>query len=38
MLQIFKKKKWLAEEPYQTLHLEAEEMNKMLSGLINSIK
>jgi len=38
MLQIFKKKNWLGEKPYQTLYLEAEEMNKMLSGLINSLK
>ena len=38
MLQIFKKKRWLGEKAYQTLYLEAEEMNKMLSGLINSIK
>ena len=38
MLQIFKKKKWLGEKAYQTLYLEAEEMNKMLSGLINSIR
>ena len=37
MLQIFKKKKWLSKRAYQTLYLEAEEMNKMLSGLINSI-
>ena len=38
MLQIFKKKKWLGEKAYQTLYPEAEEMNKMLSGLINSIR
>ena len=38
MLQIFVKKKWLGAKPHQTLYLEAEEMNKMLSGSINSIK
>ena len=37
-LQIFKKLKWLKEESYQNLYAEAEEINKMLSGLINSIK
>jgi len=37
MLQIFKKKKWLKETSYEKLYLEAEEINKMLSGLINSI-
>ena len=38
MLQIFRKKKWLDKESYEKLYLEAEEVNKMLSGLINSIK
>ena len=37
-LQIFKKFKWLNENSYQNLYGEAEEINKMLSGLINSIK
>ena len=37
-LQIFKKLKWLKEESYKNLYAEAEEINKMLSGLINSIK
>jgi len=37
-LQIFKKLKWLNEESYKNLYGEAEEINKMLSGLINSIK
>lgn len=38
MLQILKKKKWLKGETYQELYAEAEEINKMLSGLINSIQ
>jgi four helix bundle protein len=38
MLQIFKKKKWLNEKSYGQLYSESEEINKMLSGLINSIK
>jgi four helix bundle protein len=37
-LQIFKKLKWLNEKSYRKLYSEAEEINKMLSGLINSIK
>ena len=37
-LQIFKKLKWLKEESYKNLYAEAQEINKMLSGLINSIK
>ena len=37
-LQIFKKLKWLNEESYKNLYGEAEEISKMLSGLINSIK
>jgi len=37
-LQIFKKLKWLKEKSYNKLYGEAEEINKMLSGLINSIK
>ena len=37
-LQIFKKLKWLDEKPYNKLYSEAEEINKMLSGLINSIR
>jgi four helix bundle protein len=36
-LQIFKKLKWLNEVSYNKLYFEAEEINKMLSGLINSI-
>lgn len=38
MLQIFLKKNWLDQDSYNTLHAEAEEINKMLSGLINSLK
>jgi four helix bundle protein len=38
MLQIFKKKTWLELSAYQKLYSEAEEISKMLSGLINSIK
>jgi len=38
MLQIFRKKHWLEKEYYQKLYLEAEEINKMISGLISSIK
>ncbi len=38
MLQIFKKKKWIEKTSYINLFNEAEEINKMLSGLINSLK
>jgi len=38
MLQIFGKKHWLDKEYYQKLYLEAEEINKMISGLISAIK
>ena len=38
MLQIFRKKYWLDKEYYQKLYLEAEEINKMISGLISSIQ
>ena len=37
-LQIFKKLKWLNEKSYINLYGEAEEINKMLSGLISSLK
>ena len=37
MLQIFKKKNWLETVSYNRLYSEAEEINRMLSGLINSI-
>ena len=38
ILQIFKKLKWLNEDIYWTLYNDSVEINKMLSGLINSIK
>jgi four helix bundle protein len=34
---LFKKLKWLKEESFKKIYTEAEEINKMLSGLINSI-
>jgi four helix bundle protein len=37
-LQIFLKLKWLSEVSFRSLYIEAEEINRMLSGLINSIK
>jgi four helix bundle protein len=37
MLQIFEKKKWLDHRQYAGFYAEAEEINKMLSGLITSI-
>jgi four helix bundle protein len=36
-LQIFLKLKWLNEVSFKSLYIEAEEINRMLSGLINSI-
>ena len=38
VLQIFKQKTWLKNETYDKLYHDAEELNKMLSGLISSIK
>jgi four helix bundle protein len=38
MLQILKKKEWLDNAIYRKAYLEAEEISKMLSGLINSIQ
>ena len=38
MLQILKKKKWIRNKPYEKLYSEANEINRMISGLINSIK
>ena len=38
VLQIFKKKHWLKEEPYLKLYKDAVEINKMISGLIKSIQ
>ena len=37
MLQVFKKRGWLCEKKYEELYSEADEINKMLAGLINSI-
>ena len=38
MLQILKKKNWLNESHYAQLYSQAEEISRMISGLINSIK
>ena len=38
MLQIFRIKKWLGEAYYEKLYHEAEEISKMISGLISSIQ
>jgi len=38
MLQIFIKKKWLDHKLYEKIYLEAEEINKLISGLISAIK
>ncbi|OQX91813.1 MAG: four helix bundle protein [candidate division Zixibacteria bacterium 4484_95] len=38
MLHIFYKKNWLNGAHYEGLYSEAEEINKMISGLINSIQ
>lgn len=38
MLQIFKRKKWVDDQAYVKLYAQAEGTNRMLSGLINSIK
>jgi four helix bundle protein len=37
MLTIFRRKKWLEESNYDVLYSEAEEINRMFSGLINSL-
>ena len=37
MLQILSKKQWIAPDEYKKLYAEAEEITKMLSGLINSL-
>jgi len=37
-LQIFRRLNWLNEKSFKSLYFEAEEINKMLAGLINSIK
>ncbi|CAD7766649.1 MAG: 23S rRNA-intervening sequence protein [Candidatus Argoarchaeum ethanivorans] len=38
ILQIFKRKKWITEKSYKKLYNEANEIHKMISGLIKSIK
>jgi four helix bundle protein len=38
MLQVFKLLTWLSENDYEPLYSEAEEINRMLSGLIKSIR
>jgi len=38
MLQIFLKKKWIGKFLFNELYSQGEEINKMLSGLINSLK
>ena len=38
MLQVLKSLTWLDEKDYEPLYSEAEEINKMLSGLIKSIR
>jgi hypothetical protein len=37
MLDIFERKKWLDEETYFGLYEKADEINRMLSGLIASL-
>jgi len=37
LLQIFKKKAWLKEEKFLEIYRDAEEISKMISGLINSL-
>jgi four helix bundle protein len=37
MLQIFLKKNWINKMDYQKLYNESEEINKMISGLINAL-
>jgi four helix bundle protein len=38
MLQIFMRKNWIKTIDYQKFYRESEEIGKMLSGLINSLK
>ena len=38
MLNIFKRKAWLNDKAYFDLYGQADEINKMLSGLIASLK
>ena len=37
MLQIFRKMNWLSGTSYNKIYSESQEINKMLSGLINSL-
>jgi four helix bundle protein len=37
-LKIFEKLNWLSRKKYESLYSEAEEINRMLSGLINAIR
>ena len=38
MLKIFQRKNWLTLETYQSLYNDAQEINRMLSGLLSSIE
>ena len=38
MLQILSRKKWLGQKKFKALYSEAEEINRMLSDLINSLQ
>jgi len=37
-LQIFRKLKWLDDSSFKPLYLEAEEISRMLSGLVHSLE
>jgi four helix bundle protein len=37
MLEIFKRKKWMNKETHDELYQQADQINRMLSGLINSV-
>ncbi len=37
MLRIFRRKSWLGQKTFEKLYDDAEEINKMMSGLINSL-
>jgi four helix bundle protein len=37
MLKIFTQRNWFSKAKYQALYAQAEEINRMLSGLINSL-
>jgi four helix bundle protein len=38
MLKIFAKKQWMDRQTYEDLYGKAEEINRMLSGLVNFLK